>query len=236
MQRDPLKEGSTYLADLSSRFDAAARTSTTNALLEILRVCSEARGLESLVGAPVVAALRAADVSWLEVADALGITRQAAWERYRNAEGLLDPSSLPAGLLAAAAKAESAPELEVGQIYTRVQLQRMFGIKDATLKNGVFPMRERREIWLFVTRDKQADRTQFEDRLEGDTLYWEGQTSGRTDALIRNHVIDGTNILVFYRESKTEHPGAGFRLEGEFRYVTSDDQRRPTKFVLERGL
>jgi len=40
-------------------------------------------------------------------------------------------------------------------------------------------------------------------------------------------------LLVFYRTSKTEHSGAGFRYEGRFRYV-SHTGAQPTHFVLER--
>jgi putative restriction endonuclease len=62
---------------------------------------------------------------------------------------------------------------------------------------------------------------------------WQGQLSGRTDALIVNHKADGNRILIFYRRSKREYAGAGFRLEGEFEYVSSTPGK-PTTFVLKR--
>jgi hypothetical protein len=68
-------------------------------------------------------------------------------------------------------------------VYTRDSLRSLFGITDATLNTGVFRPKGTASIWLFVTEEKTADRTQYRDRLEGDTIYWQGQTSGRTDEL-----------------------------------------------------
>jgi hypothetical protein len=185
------------------------------------------------VTAAAVGMLRNLDISWLEIAAALGITRQAAWDRYRGAEAGLQPAD--AGLAASASGGPAQPaELEQGKVYTRVELRRLFAIRDATIKNGVFLYKPRAEIWLFVTEDKQPDRVQFDDQLVGDELRWQGQLSGRTDRLITNHRSDGNKILVFYRRSKTEYAGAGFRLEGEFEYVSSTPGS-PTAFILKRA-
>lgn len=127
----------------------------------------------------------------------------------------------------------TSARLDVGQIYSRETLAEMFGITDATINTGVFQPSGTNSIWLFVTRDMTADRTQFNQRLAGDRLYWQGQMTGRTDAKIIAHEDAGDELLVFYRDSKRQHPGAGFRFEGQFRYV-SHSGGKPTDFVLER--
>jgi hypothetical protein len=97
----------------------------------------------------------------------------------------------------------------------------------------VFRFKDRDEIWLFVTEQKAADQTPYKDELIGDTLHWQGQAAGRTDALVINHRQEGNDILVFYRKTKNEFADSGFRLEGAFNYV-SHSGGIPTSFVLER--
>lgn len=127
----------------------------------------------------------------------------------------------------------TSAELTDGSIYTREDLKGEFSITDATINTGVFKPKGTASIWLFVTRNKTSDRTQYVDRLEGDYLYWQGQTLGRTDQLIVNHKKEGNEILVFFRESKLEHPGAGFRYLGEFDYIAHSG-RGPTNFILRK--
>ena len=57
---------------------------------------------------------------------------------------------------------------------------------------------------------------------------------GRTDHWIIGHKNLGLELLLFYRKSKTEHPGAGFRFEGPFEYV-SHKGKHPTRFTLRRA-
>lgn len=123
--------------------------------------------------------------------------------------------------------------LTVGEVYTRAQLKDRFEIVDATINTGVFRPKGHDSIWLFVTQSKTPDRTQYEDLLEQDVLHWQGQSSGRTDDLIREHRQRGLELLLFYRHAKYEFPGAGFRYEGQFDYV-SDEGERPASFILHR--
>jgi hypothetical protein len=125
--------------------------------------------------------------------------------------------------------------LEVGQVYTRDQLRERFDITDATLDTGIFQPKGFNSIWLFVTEKKTSDRTQYEDRLDGDILHWQGQTSGRKDGSIIEHKQSGLELLLFYRRAKYEHPHAGFRFEGVFEYV-SHTGANPASFVLSRVL
>jgi putative restriction endonuclease len=127
----------------------------------------------------------------------------------------------------------TSPRLTEGDIYTLKDLRATFGVTDKTLETGVYRPRDTHSIWLFVTKDKAKDRTPYAVRFEGDILYWQGQTKGRTDAAIINHEAAGDELLVFYREDVRKHPGAGFRYEGRFRHVRHSGSA-PTSFVLQR--
>jgi hypothetical protein len=127
----------------------------------------------------------------------------------------------------------SSENLTVGTIYTRKGLAKQFAIGDATINTGVFRPKGHASVWLFVTRNKPPSRPQYQDRLVGDTLYWQGQTSGRTDRLIIDHKVDGLELLVFYREDPDRYAEAGFRYEGIFEYVQHTGSH-PTSFVLRR--
>lgn len=125
--------------------------------------------------------------------------------------------------------------LVVGNIYTRNNLRELFGIRDATLNNGIFRIKERQEIWLFVTENKTADREQYVDKLTGNMLHWQGQRLGRTDSLVIDHKRSGDRLLLFYRTAKYQFEGAGFRYEGLFEYVTHSGSQ-PTSFILRRQM
>lgn len=129
---------------------------------------------------------------------------------------------------------KTSESLTLGEIYTRNRLKEMFGIKDATINTGTFRPKGHDSVWLFVTEKKTSDRTQYYDRLDNDVLHWDGQTMGRTDHWIIGHKNQSLELLLFYRKSKTEHPGAGFRYEGPFEYV-SHRGSHPTRFTLRRA-
>lgn len=130
--------------------------------------------------------------------------------------------------------AKLSPQLAVGAVYTRANLKQMLNTSDATINNGVFKPAGFGSVLIFVTKNKTSDRTQYVDHLEGDTLYWQGQTSGRTDALVADHRPRKLELLVFYRDDKNEHPHAGFRYLGRFIYKSHVAGQRPTDFVLTR--
>jgi hypothetical protein len=118
-------------------------------------------------------------------------------------------------------------------IYTREELRRLLKTRDATINTGVFRPAGFSSVLIFITKNKPSDRTQYKDRLDGDTLYWQGQTTGRTDTMIVEHEQRDLEVLVFYRDHKSEYPGAGFRYEGAFKYV-SHKPGHPSDFVLTR--
>jgi hypothetical protein len=127
----------------------------------------------------------------------------------------------------------TSDRLVVGTVYTRNELIEKFGIKDSTIKNGIFQPKGHDSIWLFVTRDKTPDRTQYADELNGDDLYIDGQNSGRTDAKLIHHESNGVEVILFYRSDKNENPGYGFHYEGRFKYVDHKGLR-PAHFHFRR--
>ncbi|WP_240789153.1 HNH endonuclease [Pseudomonas kribbensis] len=127
----------------------------------------------------------------------------------------------------------SSARLKPGAIYTRNELSELFGIKDATLKNGIFRPKGYDSVWLFVTEQKTSDRTPYVDTLTDDTLRMEGQLQGRTDHLILRHKQLRLELLVFHRRTKEEYFGAGFRYEGAFCFEDASGSK-PTSFVLKR--
>lgn len=129
---------------------------------------------------------------------------------------------------------KSSDDLVTGEIYARADLRERFGIQDATINNGIFKPKGHGSVWLFVTKDKTSDRTQYQDTLDGDVLTMEGQTAGRTDHQIAEHAARGDELLLFYRNDKFQYPGAGFRYEGQFEYV-SHAGAGPAMFTLRRA-
>jgi hypothetical protein len=127
----------------------------------------------------------------------------------------------------------ASESLEQGSVYTRDFLRRLFKITASSINSGVFKPAPLSSVWLFITENKTSDRTQYVDLLDGDILFMEGQSKGRTDYLIREHVQRGLELLVFYRKEKYQYPGAGFVFEGKFKYISECDSG-PTKFTLLR--
>jgi hypothetical protein len=123
----------------------------------------------------------------------------------------------------------TSEKLKIGELYSRDSLAKQFQIADATLKNGVFKPKAHSSVWLFVTRNKPANRTQYVDTLAGDELHWQGQAAGRSDKMIIEHKARGLELLVFYRNNADEP----FRYEGTFEYVEHGGAH-PTNFKLRR--
>lgn len=127
----------------------------------------------------------------------------------------------------------TSEKLEVGNVYTRKELQDLFKNRDATIRTGVFRPRGHDSIWLFITEEMTKDRTQYRNRLHGDDLEIDGQTAGLKDKMLFEHEANDLEVILFYRKSKAEFPGAGFRYEGRFRYVRHEGTR-PAHFYFRR--
>lgn len=221
------------LSDLYVGLEDFVEDGSIKSLFTVLAILRELRAAMDTFDRSAVTVLRRHEVSWSEIASKLGGTSEDIRERFHLAEGELGVPEEHLGALLGVSVPGTDIELTKGAVYTRGDLQKLYQIADATLNNGVFHFKRRREIWLFITENKQADREQYVDKLVGDTLYWQGQRLGRTDRLIIDHKQAGESLLVFYRRAKYEFEGAGFRCEGIFEYV-SHSGKLPTSFVLQR--
>jgi hypothetical protein len=128
---------------------------------------------------------------------------------------------------------KTSEQLVIGQVYRREELARTFNITDATIRTGIFRPKEHDSVWLFITKNKTRDRVQYRNEFIGNDLYFDSQMTGRKDRLVIDSAKLGLELLVFYRESRYEFDGAGFRYEGPFRYVDSTGQN-PRRLHLER--
>ena len=108
----------------------------------------------------------------------------------------------------------------------------MFRITDATLNNGIYHPPKYDSVFIFVTEKKTPDRTQYVDKLTDNELITDGQTAGRTDYFIMDKTV-GFELLLFYRQTKSQYPDFAFRYEGAFQYV-SHTGKNPTRFHLKR--
>ena len=225
---------SNWLSDLYVGLEDFTEEGSAESLLKMLALLRELRKAMDGFDRSAVAVLRHYDVSWSEIAERLGGTRDDAFQRFRSAKGEFGRAEQDLASRLAGSDPRSDESLVKGNIYTRANLRELFKISDNTIDTGVFPLKERRQAWLFVTENKPADREQYVDKLVGDTLYWQGQRQGRTDHRIIDHKQTGEKLLVFYRRAKYEFDHAGFRYEGMFEYV-SHSGGGPTNFVLRRS-
>lgn len=91
--------------------------------------------------------------------------------------------------------------LELGRLYTRPELARMWGYKaHNAIGKGVVTRADVPYIVLFVTREKQAALTQYVDFLNGDMLHWEGEKGHGYDKRIARAHEHGDEIHLFYRD------------------------------------
>lgn len=88
--------------------------------------------------------------------------------------------------------------LVVGKEYDRPYLAKLWGYETYNaISRGVVTPRGERSIILFVTRDKQEHLTQYEDHIEQDILFWEGEEGHRSD----QRITEKQDIIhVFFRE------------------------------------
>jgi hypothetical protein len=91
--------------------------------------------------------------------------------------------------------------LQIGQEYDRPELARLWGLRGMqALSRGVYTPAGQNTIILFVTRKKQGCLTQYNDFLDGDLLFWEGEKGHGSDERIATASARGEEIHLFYRK------------------------------------
>jgi hypothetical protein len=89
-------------------------------------------------------------------------------------------------------------QIVLGQKYDRPTLATCWGYASHhAIDRGVFTPKNQNIIIFFITNDKQVCLTQYEDHIEQDILFWEGENAHGNDERI---VSRKDEIHVFYRE------------------------------------
>ncbi|ABI81801.1 hypothetical protein Pcar_3181 [Syntrophotalea carbinolica DSM 2380] len=91
--------------------------------------------------------------------------------------------------------------IRIGQKYSRPQLADLWGYRGyQALARGVVTPRDSNFIILFVTEYQQTFQEQYDDRLTGKILQWEGPRDHFAEDRMENSHDNGDEIHVFHRE------------------------------------
>jgi putative restriction endonuclease len=93
--------------------------------------------------------------------------------------------------------------LEIGTGYDRKVLAERWGLGGfQAISRGVFTPRDERQIFLFVTRERLGWMTPYNNFLDGDLLFWDGEKGHGTDDRIVSASRNGEEIHLFYRDHR----------------------------------
>jgi hypothetical protein len=88
--------------------------------------------------------------------------------------------------------------LVVGHEYDRPYLARLWGYESYNaIAKGVITPKGERSIILFITKEKQEHLTQYDDHIEQDVLFWEGEKKHGSDHRISER---RDTVHVFFRD------------------------------------
>lgn len=91
--------------------------------------------------------------------------------------------------------------LEFGQTYERPYLAKLWGYQSFhAISKGVVTPAGTKYIIFFVTKDKQEALTQYNDYIDGNMLFWEGEEKHSSDKRVVEANKNGDEIHLFYRE------------------------------------
>lgn len=93
--------------------------------------------------------------------------------------------------------------LEIGKGYERKVLAKLWGLKGfQAIGRGVFTPQNTGKIFLFVTREREGWMTPYNNFLDGDLLFWDGEKGHGSDERILNASKNGEEVHVFYRDRR----------------------------------
>lgn len=123
--------------------------------------------------------------------------------------------------------------LEIGKEYDRPFLSQLWGYHGyQAISKGVVTPSGANFIILFVTKEKQEALTQYNDYIDGDLLFWEGEERHRTDQRIVNTKKNGEQIYLFYRD--IHH--TPFTYYGQINLTDYQlNTNRPSEFIFHIG-
>lgn len=91
--------------------------------------------------------------------------------------------------------------LKFGESYERPYLAKLWGYQSFhAISKGVVTPAGTNYIIFFVTKDKQEALTQYNDYIDGDMLFWEGEEKHISDKRVIEASKNGDEIHLFYRE------------------------------------
>lgn len=91
--------------------------------------------------------------------------------------------------------------LKFGQTYERPFLAKLWGYQSFhAISKGVVTPAGTNYIIFFVTKDKQEALTQYNDYIDGNMLFWEGEEKHSSDKRVIEANKNGDEIHLFYRE------------------------------------
>ncbi len=120
----------------------------------------------------------------------------------------------------------------VGENYTTEQVAEILGIDRHALTTGVFKPAKKNFVLIFVTEKKEPGDVQYNDKLMGNILEWDGQNAGRTDKLIINNTRNDPELILMYRAYRNENDDYSYKCKGNLCYK-SHEGSHPTHFILE---
>jgi putative restriction endonuclease len=92
-------------------------------------------------------------------------------------------------------------DLIFGQAYERPLLARLWGYQSFhALSKGVVTPAGTKFIIFFVTKEKQETLTQYNDYIDGNMLFWEGEEKHSSDKRVVEASKNSDEIHLFYRE------------------------------------
>lgn len=93
--------------------------------------------------------------------------------------------------------------LEIGKGYDRKGLAELWGLAGfQAIGRGVFTPKGLGQIFLFVTRERLGWMTPYNNFLDGDMLFWDGEKGHGSDERIVRASINGEEIHLFYRDQR----------------------------------
>ena len=123
-------------------------------------------------------------------------------------------------------------EIVVGSEYSRPDLAGLWGYAGfQALARGVVTPRRDNKIILFVTSEKQSESEQYDDKLDGNQLYWEGPTDHYAERrILLTREGSGEEIHLFYRDKHHQN----FVYQGKLGLVSHEIiAERPSRFVFD---
>jgi len=93
--------------------------------------------------------------------------------------------------------------LEIGKGYDRKVLTQFWGLAGfQAISRGVFTPKGEGQMFLFVTRERLGWMTPYNNFLDGDLLFWDGEKGHGSDDRIATASRNGEEIHLFYRDDR----------------------------------